>query len=74
MLQVMSSELDGPQRRPSFDGSNDGPALVVDHLTKHFGERVASADVSFEVGYGEVFGFLARTVQARRRPCGRSGP
>jgi ABC-2 type transport system ATP-binding protein len=33
-------------------------ALVVDHLTKRFGERLAFDDVSFEVGYGEVFGFL----------------
>jgi ABC-2 type transport system ATP-binding protein len=36
----------------------DSPALAVDHLTKRFGERVAFADVSFEVGHGEVFGFL----------------
>jgi ABC-2 type transport system ATP-binding protein len=34
------------------------PALVVDHLTKRFGHRIAFEDVSFEVGYGEVFGFL----------------
>jgi len=27
-------------------------------LTKRFGDRVAFDDVSFEVGYGEVFGFL----------------
>jgi ABC-2 type transport system ATP-binding protein len=27
-------------------------------LTKRFGDRVAYQDVSFEVGYGEVFGFL----------------
>ena len=27
-------------------------------MTKRFGERVAFEDVSFEVGYGEVFGFL----------------
>jgi ABC-2 type transport system ATP-binding protein len=33
-------------------------ALVVEHLSKHFGGRVAFDDVSFEVGYGEVFGFL----------------
>ncbi|HET9104796.1 MAG TPA: ABC transporter ATP-binding protein [Solirubrobacteraceae bacterium] len=33
-------------------------ALVVEHLGKRFGERVAFEDVSFEVGYGEVFGFL----------------
>jgi ABC-2 type transport system ATP-binding protein len=34
------------------------PALIVEHLTKRFGDRVAFDDVSFEVGYGEVFGFL----------------
>ena len=32
--------------------------MVVEHLTKRFGDRVAFDDVSFEVGYGEVFGFL----------------
>ncbi|MBO4269195.1 ABC transporter ATP-binding protein [Microbispora triticiradicis] len=37
---------------------SSGPALAVDHLTKRFGERTAFRDVSFEVGYGEVFGFL----------------
>jgi ABC-2 type transport system ATP-binding protein len=35
-----------------------GPALAVERLTKRFGDRVAFQDVSFEVGYGEVFGFL----------------
>ena len=35
-----------------------GPALVVDGLGKHFGSRVAFEGVSFEIGYGEVFGFL----------------
>ena len=40
------------------DGSSGGPALVAEHLTKRFGDRVAFDDVSFEVGYGEVFGFL----------------
>jgi ABC-2 type transport system ATP-binding protein len=40
------------------DGSSGGPALVVEHLSKRFGDRVAFDDVSFEVGYGEVFGFL----------------
>lgn len=40
------------------DGSTREPALVVEHLTKSFGDRVAFDDVSFEVGYGEVFGFL----------------
>jgi ABC-2 type transport system ATP-binding protein len=34
------------------------PALSVHGLGKRFGERVAFADVSFEIGHGEVFGFL----------------
>ena len=33
-------------------------ALTVERLSKRFGERVAFEDVSFAVGYGEVFGFL----------------
>jgi ABC-2 type transport system ATP-binding protein len=40
---------------PVADGP---PALVVDRLAKHFGERVAVEGVSFEVAAGEVFGFL----------------
>jgi ABC-2 type transport system ATP-binding protein len=43
---------------PAREGSTGEPALVVEHLTKRFGDRVAFEDVSFEVGYGEVFGFL----------------
>lgn len=36
-----------------------GPlALVVDRLSKRFGARTAFSEVSFEVAYGEVFGFL----------------
>jgi ABC-type uncharacterized transport system ATPase subunit len=34
------------------------PALSVHDLGKRFGDRIAFQDVSFEVGYGEVFGFL----------------
>jgi ABC-2 type transport system ATP-binding protein len=37
--------------------SNDA-VIVVDHLTKLFGQRVAFRDVSFSVNRGEVFGFL----------------
>jgi ABC-2 type transport system ATP-binding protein len=33
-------------------------ALSVTALCKRFGDRVAFRDVSFEIGYGEVFGFL----------------
>jgi ABC-2 type transport system ATP-binding protein len=35
-----------------------GPALSVRGLGRHFGRRVAFDDVSFDIGYGEVFGFL----------------
>jgi ABC-2 type transport system ATP-binding protein len=42
----------------ALEGSKGEPALAVEHLTKRFGDRVAVDDVSFEVGYGEVFGFL----------------
>jgi ABC-2 type transport system ATP-binding protein len=34
------------------------PALVVEHLSKRFGDRLAVDDVSFSVEAGEVFGFL----------------
>ena len=40
------------------EGNGGGAALAVQGLTKRFGDRVAFQDVSFEVGYGEVFGFL----------------
>jgi ABC-2 type transport system ATP-binding protein len=40
------------------NGKRGAAALAVDRLTKRFGDRVAFQDVSFEVGYGEVFGFL----------------
>jgi ABC-2 type transport system ATP-binding protein len=36
----------------------DGWALSVHALSKHFGERVAFKDVSFQIAYGEVFGLL----------------
>ena len=43
---------------PALDGANGEPALVVDQLSKRFGERTAFEEVSFQVEYGEVFGFL----------------
>jgi ABC-2 type transport system ATP-binding protein len=39
-------------------GGHRGPALSASGLGKRFGDRVAFQDVSFEIGYGEVFGFL----------------
>jgi len=43
---------------PVLGGTTDQTALVVKELTKRFGERTAFSDVSFQVAYGEVFGFL----------------
>jgi ABC-2 type transport system ATP-binding protein len=45
-------------QRSAPAAKSSGPALAVEGLTKRFGDRVAFRDVSFEVGYGEVFGFL----------------
>src|SRR6516164_1822741 len=43
----------------SQDGAKpDAAALSVHNLSKRFGARAAFEGVSFEVGYGEVFGFL----------------
>jgi len=39
-------------------GSAGDDAITVEGLTKRFGERTALGDVSFSVGWGEVFGFL----------------
>jgi len=47
-----------PERLTAPDGQVRAPALAVRGLTKRFGDRVAFEDVSFEIGYGEVFGFL----------------
>jgi ABC-2 type transport system ATP-binding protein len=46
---------DRPAARPAH---RRGSAVAVERLTKRFGDRVAFQDISFEVGYGEVFGFL----------------
>jgi len=56
-LEVIRTRIDVA---PASKGGHSGEqaALVVEHLTKRFGERVAFDDVSFDVGYGEVFGFL----------------
>jgi len=44
--------------RSELSAPSGAPALVVERLTKRFGERVAVEDVSFSVAAGEVFGFL----------------
>jgi ABC-type transporter Mla maintaining outer membrane lipid asymmetry ATPase subunit MlaF len=39
-------------------GDGGGAAIVVDGLTKRFGDRIAVDGVPFTVGFGEVFGVL----------------
>ena len=54
-------ELIGLRRRYGDEAERQasaGTPAIVRHLTKDFGDRVAFQDVSFEIGYGEVFGFL----------------
>jgi ABC-2 type transport system ATP-binding protein len=46
------------ERVAATEGKRSGPALSAQGLTKRFGDRVAFQDISFEIGYGEVFGFL----------------
>jgi len=52
--QALRSLTRAREPRPT----TEAPALVVDRLTKRFGDRVAVDDVSFSVEAGEVFGFL----------------
>jgi len=52
-----------PAKRSRSTAGSLAPApgeheLTVERVIKRFGERVGFADVSSEVGYGEVFGFL----------------
>jgi ABC-2 type transport system ATP-binding protein len=46
--------MTGAGREPRAEGY----ALSVQGLSKRFGERLAFGDVSFDIAYGEVFGFL----------------
>jgi len=56
--QTRGDRLASAEPRVVQDLGKGAPALAVNGLTKRFGARIAFQDVSFEVGYGEVFGFL----------------
>ena len=43
-------------------------SIVVENLTKKYGEQKAVNDISFEIKTGEVVGFLGRMAQERARP------
>src|ERR1700744_6342739 len=52
--------------------------IVTDKLTKRFGSFIAANELSFEVGKGEIFGFLgangAGKMTAMRMLCGLLAP
>ena len=58
--------------------SNESKAIEADKLTKQFGHFTAVDHISFEVGKGEIFGFLgangAGKTTAMRMLCGLSLP
>jgi len=58
--------------------NNKEPAITVNNLTKKFGDFTAVDEISFEVGKGEIFGFLgangAGKTTAMRMLCGLSIP
>jgi ABC-2 type transport system ATP-binding protein len=54
-IASLRAEASTPSPRRGTAGDE---AITVEGLTKRFGERTALADVSFSVGWGEVFGFL----------------
>ena len=58
MKSLALSNAKGSKGSVASNAKRDGPALSVHGLSKHFGDRVAFQDVSFDIGYGEVFGFL----------------
>jgi ABC-2 type transport system ATP-binding protein len=65
---------------PLGDENFGDAVIVVEHLTKQFGPRVAFEDVSFSVRRGEVFGFLGpngagKTTTVRMLSCliGKTG-
>jgi ABC-2 type transport system ATP-binding protein len=57
-VRTHAGPLSTAARRREPAAASGPPAIVVEQLTKRFGDRVAVAGVSFSVSAGEVFGFL----------------
>ena len=54
----MDDPLQASEHAPSEQAPSGRGAVVVEGLTKRFGERTAFENVTFSVDHGEVFGFL----------------
>ena len=54
----MSWSAPKPKPAAGCDAPASGDAIVVDHITKKYGEFTAVNDVSFSVHQGEIFGLL----------------
>ena len=71
VARPQGDDLASPQKPAVPSAGHDAVALSVRNLTKRFGDRVAFQDVSFESATARCSASSARTVPARRRPCGR---
>jgi ABC-2 type transport system ATP-binding protein len=55
---VSATAGSGPPSTSPAPAARSGAALSVHRLGKRFGDRMAFENVSFEIAYGEIFGFL----------------
>jgi ABC-2 type transport system ATP-binding protein len=53
---VEQREVEQPEN--DVENTNTPPAIVVEHVTKRYGDLTAVDDISFEVSAGEIFAFL----------------
>ncbi len=52
------ADSSAPSPLPARAGTRDGEAIVVDDVSRRFGDFLAVKDLKFTVGSGEVFGLL----------------
>ncbi len=57
-VPVSTSQPTAVRAGDGLPATSGDPAISVRGLSKRFGSRVAFENVTFEIGYGEIFGFL----------------